>query len=171
MNYEINGLPLHILLVHATVVFVPLAAFLVLVGIFAPKFRRQLSSAIPIVALLALALTPITQQAGNWLLERINATPEVMAHANLGSTLLPWTFGVFVGAVGEWIWVRKASHIQAAGEEPGRNPHRPHSFLQWTIWVLAAVAITFVCLQTMLLVAQVGESGSRAVWEGVYRSN
>lgn len=172
MDYELNGLPLHILLIHATVVFVPLAAFLTLIGMFWPTFRRKLGIITPIVALVALILTPITQQAGSWLIERINPTPEVLQHASFGNRLLPWVLGVFLAALGQWIWVRVASQSEKTNESGEKtNPHRPHTSLQWALWAVSALIVSFIYVQTVVLIVQIGESGSRAVWEGTYRSS
>ena len=51
---EFNGLPLHILIVHAVVVGIPLAALLTVLSAVWPAARRRLGIVTPIVALFAL---------------------------------------------------------------------------------------------------------------------
>ena len=51
MEYEVNGLPLHVLLVHFIVVGVPLAALLTVLSALWPAARRRLGIITPLVAL------------------------------------------------------------------------------------------------------------------------
>ena len=75
MDYVISGLPMHVLLVHGTVVFVPLAALCTVLSIVWPAARRRLGIVTPLIALVALVLVPITQQAGAWLMQRVDSRP------------------------------------------------------------------------------------------------
>jgi hypothetical protein len=106
MNYELSGLPLHVLLVHAVIVIVPLAALCTVLSILWPAARRRLGVLTPLIAFVALALVPLTVQAGMWLFARVGVTPLIRAHARLGNTLLPWAAAVFVLAVAQWLWFR-----------------------------------------------------------------
>lgn len=160
VDYEFNGLPLHVLLVHATVVIVPLAALCTVLSLLWPAARRRLGIATPLAALAALALVPLTQQAGLWLLDRIDPTPEVQAHVGLGLNLLPWTAALFAVSLGQWLWFRYGTQasfrIRSAVGTGGMR-------------ALAAVAVVLVvglAAGTTATIVQVGESGSRAVWEG-----
>jgi hypothetical protein len=160
VDYQFNGLPLHVLLVHATVAIVPLAALCTVLSLLWPAARRRLGIVTPLAALAALVLVPLTQAAGQWLLDRIDATPEVQAHVGLGLNLLPWTAALFAVALAQWTWFRYGTEAALRLRSAlGRGGAR----------VLAAVAMVLVvavAAGTTAAVVRVGESGSRAVWEG-----
>ncbi|PPF78627.1 hypothetical protein C5B96_14620, partial [Subtercola sp. Z020] len=103
---EVNGLPLHILLVHVVVIVLPAAALLTVIGALWPAFRRKLGVVTPIVALVGLVSVPLATNAGEWLVQRVASTPLVQAHVALGDTLLPWAIGQFVVATAIWAWYR-----------------------------------------------------------------
>ncbi|APX04403.1 MULTISPECIES: DUF2231 domain-containing protein [Arthrobacter] len=164
MDYEVSGLPMHVLLVHATVVFVPLAALCTLLSLLWPAARRRLGIVTPLIALLALVLVPITTAAGSWLLDRVDSTPQINAHMQLGGTLLPWVVGVFLVALAEWLWFRY-------GGTQGEGMRRRMGAVGSRIAGIAAVVVALVvCGGAVATVVLVGESGSRAVWEGSFRT-
>ena len=164
MDYEVSGLPMHVLLVHATVIFVPLAALCTLLSLLWPAARRRLGIVTPLIALLALVLVPITTAAGAWLLDRVDSTPLINAHMQLGGTLLPWVVGVFLVALAEWLWFRY-------GGTQGEGMRRRMGAVGSRIAGIAAVVVALVvCGGAVATVVLVGESGSRAVWEGSFRT-
>jgi hypothetical protein len=159
MTYEFNGLPLHILLVHAVVVGVPVAALCTLATMFWPAARRRLGVGTPVLALLCVALVFVTQQAGQWLLERVAQTPEIVAHANDGRTLLPWAWGMLGAALAAWLWHRFALR-KRIGARFGTG---------WAVAVVVILgaAVLAVSVGIIVDVAVIGEAGSRAVWGGL----
>jgi hypothetical protein len=66
---EINGLPAHVLFVHFIVVLVPLTALLVILCALWPAARRRLVRPTVILTAVIAALTPITINAGEWLID------------------------------------------------------------------------------------------------------
>ena len=164
MDYEVSGLPMHVLLVHATVVFVPLAALCTLLSLLWPAARRRLGIVTPLIALLALVLVPITAAAGSWLLDRVDSTPQINAHMQIAGTLLPWVVGVFLVALAQWLWFRY-------GGTQGEAMRRRMGTAGSRIAGIAAVVVALVvCGGAVATVVLVGESGSRAVWEGSFRT-
>ena len=164
MDYEINGLPMHVLLVHATVVFVPLAALCTLLSLLWPAARRRLGIVTPLIALLALVLVPLTAAAGQWLLDRVDATPRILAHMQIASALLPWTVGVFLVALAQWLWFRYGA------TEAGGMRRRMGTVGSRIAGIVAVVLALVICGGAVATVAAVGEAGSRAVWEGSFRT-
>lgn len=162
MDYVVSGLPMHVLLVHGVVVIVPLAALCTVLSIVWPAARRRVGGVAVLLALAALIMVPVTQAAGEWLLLRIDQTPAVSAHVALGRGLLPWAAGLFLVALGQWCWFRFGARATAAGKfrtKAGAAGSRAVAMVA----VLLALA---VCGGTTLAVVQLGETGSRAVWEG-----
>jgi hypothetical protein len=86
----INGLPAHPLLVHLTVVAVPVAAMLAIVAVTWPAARRRLGFAALIVAVIASVAIPSTTNAGEWLQARKRPSELISRHAELGDQLIYW---------------------------------------------------------------------------------
>ena len=71
MLEEIAGLPVHPLIVHATVVLVPLAAALVALAALLPRVRRWAGVLPALAAAAALVLVPLTVRSGEALLAQL----------------------------------------------------------------------------------------------------
>lgn len=162
MDYVVSGLPLHVLLVHGTVVFVPLAAVCTVLSIVWPAARRRLGIVTPLLALAALVMVPITQQSGEWLMQRVDTTPAITTHSILGGTLLPWVIGVFIVAMAQWLWFRYGT-TQADGIR--RKLGTAGSRIAGAV---AVILVLVLCGGTIYKVVEIGEAGSRAVWEGSF---
>jgi len=155
MVEEINGLPAHVLLVHAVVIVIPLAALLTVLSALWPAARRRLGIVTPIVALIALILVPVTQNAGSWLQSRLPNAPLIAAHAQLGDTMLWFAIGLFVAALLAW-------GVPTLLTRNSRQAPPP--------WVGVVVAVVAIALAgaSVVQVFRVGESGSKAVWTGSF---
>ena len=94
------GLPLHPLIVHATVVVVPTAAIAVLLAAFWPRFSRWASWGPLAVAVLAVILVPITSSSGESLERMLPHSDLIERHSHLADGLLPWVIVLLVGAAG-----------------------------------------------------------------------
>lgn len=119
--FEIAGLPLHPLIVHAVVVLVPLTALALVLGALVPPARKRLGIVTPIAALVVMALVPLTMLAGEALAQQVGPVPAVLHHAELGRMLWPWTLAMLVVATAQWCWYR-FSGGRAAPE--GRSSRR-----------------------------------------------
>lgn len=113
----INGLPAHILLVHAIVVLVPLAAFLLVLTALWPAARRRLAGPNAILAVGSLALIPITTQAGEWLDRHVQRTTLIERHVHLGDTALLFSLPVTLLALVVW-WRGRETDTSAARTAP-----------------------------------------------------
>ena len=151
-EYDVNGLPLHVLLVHFMVVGVPLAALLTVLSAVWPAARRRLGIITPLVALGVLILTPVAVEAGEWLAARLHPTPLITAHMDLGSTMIWFSSALFVAALLAW-----GVPTMMARRSGGAPP--------WVGVVVAIVALV-VAGAAVFQVYRVGDSGSKAVWTG-----
>lgn len=159
---KISGLPAHILLVHLAIVAVPVAALLTVLSVVWPAARRRLGIVTPIVALGSLIVVPITTHAGEWLQARVTPSPLIAHHVHLGHQLLPWVLGLFVVAVGQWVWYARSWLAPSmAGIGSGA---RANSAITIAIAVLAVA----VAVGSLVQIYRIGESGSRAVWTGSF---
>ncbi|MGS0687833.1 DUF2231 domain-containing protein [Nakamurella sp. GG22] len=152
---EINGLPVHVLVVHAVVALIPLAALLTVLSAVWPAARRRLGVVTPLVALLAVGAAFAAKEAGEWLQDRVPSSPLIIAHTDLGATMLWFALGLFVAAL--LAWGVPTLLARRSGQPPAP-------------WVGVVVAIVAVVLSgaAVFQVYRVGESGSKAVWTGSF---
>jgi hypothetical protein len=166
------------------VVLVPLAALLLVASAWWPAARRKLGILPPLVALIALVLVPVTTHAGEWLRDRVPATPLIDRHAELGDSLLPWAVAMFVVAVLLWyvhLGARLpgrlgsgARRLQAAPDGPAASSAVAAQQATLTVappranvlTLIAAVLATALAVGSVVQVVRIGESGSKAVWQG-----
>jgi hypothetical protein len=179
----INGLPAHVLLVHAVVVLVPLAALLLVLSALWPAARRRLGIITPVTALVAVAVIPPTTHAGEWLIRRVDPNPTLHTHAALADTLLPWAAGMFVVAAALWVLfaqphrlTRRPAAVErkalvgagAAGEEatePSAAAARVPGWLP-AARVVAVVLAVVVSVGSVVDVYLIGDSGAKSAWTG-----
>jgi uncharacterized membrane protein len=152
MPSEVFGLPVHPLLVHATVVFVPLAVAMVIGAVLVPRFRAWAGSLPAAVSLVALILTPLSTATGENLEHDLPNSALIERHAQLGDQLLFFTIALFVFATGYWWLTRR-------GVAENRWPRR----LVVGVGVLAIVT----AVATGVQVARIGHSGAEAAWSDV----
>ena len=172
MPSTILGLPIHPLLVHATVVSVPLAAVLVLGAVLVPRFRAWAGPLPAGVSLLALILTPLSTATGEHLEHELPHSQLIEEHAHLGDQLLPLTTALWVLSTAFWWFTRGAASDpttpeQAAGSPStswlARVPTRVPRAVLATVGSLALVA----AVGTGVQVIRIGHSGAKAAWSDV----
>ena len=160
MPATIFGLPVHPLLIHATVVFVPLAVLLVILAVCWPRFRAWAGPVPAAVSLVALVLTPLSTASGENLEHDLPHNALIERHAQLGDQLLPFTIALFVLAAAHW-WLTR--HRPTNGAPTRTWP----SAMVVGVGVLAVVA----AVGTGVQVARIGHSGAEAAWSDVGSSS
>ncbi|MEC5150505.1 DUF2231 domain-containing protein [Cryobacterium sp. GrIS_2_6] len=161
MNWVIAGLPLHPLLVHASVILIPLAALCTVLSLIWPTARRRLGIVTPILAFAALGATVLTVQAGEALAEVITPTALSGAHVAIGGTVRFWIFGLFLVAAAQWLWFRYFG--------PGQKfaARIPSASTRTVLTVVLAVAVAITSVGSVVSVVIVGDTGAQAVWAPV----
>jgi len=153
----VNGLPAHVLLVHAIVVLLPLSAALLALTALWPAARRRLAGPNVILSLLVVVLVPITTSAGEWLEHRLTPNPLIHHHAELGDTAIYAAVSVAVLAVLLW-WRQR----EAAGRTPARRTYlAPTSSALTTVVTVLAVLVSAAAVYD---VVRIGDSGAKASW-------
>src|SRR3954471_2354927 len=104
----VNGLPAHVLLVHAIVVLLPLSALLLALTALSPALRRRLAGPNAILSVLVVLLVPLTTGAGEWLESRVPETATVHAHAELGDSAIFYALPIAALALVVWWRQREA---------------------------------------------------------------
>ena len=141
---EINGLPLHPLVVHAAVIFGPIAALTAL-AFLVPRWRLRLRWPMVVLALVATGAIIAAYLTGNNFLDHkpeLRTSPQVQKHEDRAWRLLWVTiaFGV-IALVAGWFATRTGA-------------------LRIVLDVLLGVA----AIATLVLVVLTGDAGARAVW-------
>ncbi|HEX4587889.1 MAG TPA: DUF2231 domain-containing protein [Mycobacterium sp.] len=149
----IAGLPAHALLVHAIVVLAPLTALLEILCGFWPAARRRLVWLVLALAVVTTVLTPITTDAGEWLLSQRRNQPSAIlqAHAKLGDWMIYFSIALLVVAVGLAVlhWLE------------GRSDNR-----RVAATAVVAVLALVVGVSSIVTVYRIGDSGAHSVWGG-----
>ena len=193
MPVKIGGLPAHVLLVHAVVVLLPLAALMLVLGVLWPQARRKFGVLTPLAALVGLVLVPVTTHAGEWLESRLPRSKAIERHADLGDQLLPWAAGLFVMAAAVW-WVGRRRELTwrpgaapagspdtAAGPASGPSSTGPGSTATLVrpaavetrpaapVWLTAVLTVLSIvaAVGVSVMLYRIGDSGAHAVWNGV----
>lgn len=148
MPNDFHGLPLHPLVVHATVVIVPLAALTVLLAALWPRFRAWAGPMPTALSLIGLALVPLSTSTGETLERHVAHSALLERHTHLADGLLPWMIGLAVMSA-----VSYAAHLRG-------RVRRVHHSIPIALAVLTVLAVVGTTVQ----VVRIGESGAKAAW-------
>ncbi|HEY2194280.1 MAG TPA: hypothetical protein VGH76_18545 [Actinomycetospora sp.] len=173
----VNGLPAHILLVHAVVVLVPLTAVVLLLVALWPAARPRLAVVGGVLAVVTLVSVPLTTDAGEWLERRLPSTPLLQQHTQLGDYLLPWAIGLAV--IGVALAARevlagrraRAARTEGPGAAVASHAARPRSASApggVVLTVVLAVLTVVVAVGSVTTTYEIGDSGARAAWTGKF---
>jgi cytochrome bd-type quinol oxidase subunit 2 len=154
---EINGVPLHPLVVHAVVVFVPLAA-LAAILMSVPKWRWLARWPALLVTLGATAACYVATLTGENMKEtRDLDSPLIRTHEEWGARLMiaMWVFTALT-VVAFWA-LPHVTRLSGAQDRTARV-----AALEKPLMVLLPVVAVIV----LVLVVLTGDAGARAVWSG-----
>ena len=149
----IFGLPVHPLIVHATVVIVPAAAIAVLLSVLWPRFRAWAGWGPLALAVAASVLAPLSTSSGESLEHRIGDSDLIEAHSELGDLLIWWAIPlVLLAAAGYWLNTFRG----------GRRKRRTK-----TVSIILTVLAVIVSIGILVQVALIGHSGAQSAWSDV----
>ena len=142
---SVAGLPLHPLVIHASIVLIPLVAIGALVMSYLPSFSRRYGKLILVIALLAqvsLFLAKVTGEAFEEILDK-----DMGNHAELGE-IAPFVTLPMVAL----IYLRW--RLDRSGATVG------------SVWVrrLTSLALILASLASIAVIMLVGHSGAESVW-------
>ena len=150
----IFGLPMHPLVVHATVVVVPLSAVLVALAALSRRFRSW-AGFLPFGAsVLGLILVPISTSSGEGLQNRLPQNALIERHAELADGLLPWVIVLTVAAAALFF-----VHLREKSVAVGPLSRA----------ILAAVMVVAIIgsVGTVFQAGRIGHAGAEASWSDV----
>lgn len=156
MFREINGLPSHILVIHAAVVFVPLLALLAGAYGLVPRWRPRLGWAVVGLAVLTPIVTWVSTETGEALEEAFEEKgfdqallAQIREHSEYAETLLWFTVGLAVAAIALLLVTRNDDRVS-------RLPSWAPLLLTVVVVVLGVASLVYVFLT--------GDSGAEAAW-------
>ncbi|SDY04443.1 hypothetical protein SAMN05444365_101479 [Micromonospora pattaloongensis] len=156
---EFMGMPMHPLLVHAAVVFVPLLVLAAVVYALVPRLRPRVGWVAGLLAVAAPVSVFVATESGEALQERLAAKgypPEglqkISEHAELGEQTLWFSLALAV-VTGLLLFVTGGS------SRASRLPSWISPVLSGVIVVLAVVAVGYVYAA--------GDSGAKMLWGNV----
>ena len=145
------GLPVHPLIIHATVVIVPAAALAVVLAAVLPRFRAWAGPLPMVLSVVGLVLAPLSTSSGESLEHQVGEGSLVARHAELGDTLVWVMVPLTVVAAAMW-WF---------GRRPGTGK----------VWMAGiSVVAVLAAAGTVVDVALIGHSGAKAAWSHVSSS-
>ncbi|KQX75851.1 MULTISPECIES: DUF2231 domain-containing protein [Aeromicrobium] len=150
MPNDFYGLPLHPLIVHATVVIIPLAVLTVILGAVWPRFRAW-AGPLPVgLSLVGLVLVPLSTSTGETLEKHVERSALLEKHTQIAEGLLPWMIALFV--------------LSAVGYALHWRSTRGHSVTR-AVTVAVSVLAIVAAVGASVQVARIGHSGAKAAWD------
>jgi hypothetical protein len=158
---EIAGLPLHVLVVHATVVFTPLAALAAVVFAVVPKWRYLSRWPTAILAVTAFGAVWVARLSGTSFKNELDPQIQelIQTHQDRGMQLsLLMILFLVVAAVAVWTLPGDSGFASGSGARESRVV---------ALDKVMPAALVVSALLVLVWVILTGDAGSRAVWEDV----
>lgn len=146
----VNGIPVHPLVVHAAVVFVPLTALGMIAMAIWPRLSARLGWLVVASAVLATVFSFAAKESGEVLEGRVGEPG--YDHAELGDVMPIFAAVLLIAAVALWLIDRSAP---ADGPAPRRG-----------LRITVAIVGVLIALGNLVWVYRVGDSGAKSVWSG-----
>jgi uncharacterized membrane protein len=150
---QINGLPVHPLVVHSVVVLLPLAAIGTIAIAARPVWRGPYGVLVVLFAAVATALTLIAKESGQELAARVGNPGD---HGALGNGLIWFAIPLLLLALALVYLDRRHAAVHA------RDPEADDRTLV-ALNIVAVLAIIAALVATVQ-VYRVGDSGARVTW-------
>ena len=140
----ISGLPVHALVIHATVVLVPLMAVITVLVAVRERLRDRYAWWVVAADAALIPLVLVTKKSGEKLQARLGGQV-ALEHGRLGSALIWFALGLLAAAVLVALTRRRAGAMRMVSS---------------ALTVVAAIAV-------VVWTVRVGDSGARALWGGL----
>lgn len=144
---SIFGLPTHVLVVHAAVVLVPLAAIGAVIMAIWPKFSVRFGPAVVVIAAVGVVVSILARQSGQSLALLRGVSAE---HHDSGSLMPLFALGLFAVVLALWLIDRRGARRRALGTQ-----------------ILAVVVVAVAIIATGWTI-RTGHTGAEMVWQGIY---
>ena len=166
MFEEIAGLPLHPLLLHTAVVFIPLQVLFALAYAFVPWARRNAAWAVAALVVVAPGAALLAKLSGDALRARLvrnhTVSPQGLIgidnHRSYGTTTVYWTTGLSV----LMLIMLLAQRAAVRGTAQAGVLIQPNG--STALGAILSVLVLAVAVVTGYYVFKTGDTGARSVW-------
>jgi hypothetical protein len=159
MFERFGDLPLHVLVIHAAVVLIPLAALLAIAFAVRPQWRWLLRWPLLLGGLGALAVAYVAKESGEAFVAAVPDLEQlVREHKDRGTLLLYATIAFAAVCVLAFLLLGGPSPL-TSGRGAKQTKSRPIDLAVSAVVVVMAVVVIVMTIRT-------GDSGAKAVWDG-----
>jgi hypothetical protein len=160
MFERFGDLPLHILVIHAAVVLLPLAALTAIVFALRPKWRWLLRWPTLLLGLGGLVMAYVAKKSGEAFVAAVPQLEQaVKVHKDRGNLLFWFVLGFTVLVVAAFVVLAGPSQL-ASGKGAKATKSKPLEYVLSAAVVVVGVLVVFQTIRT-------GDAGAKAVWDGL----
>ncbi len=152
---QIFGLPVHVLVNHAVVVFVPLTVAVAVVYAVVPRWRWYVRWPLVVGAAVCLVSAYVAKESGQDFYDRLNQ-PQIANEHRDRAYLLFWILLVFFA-------VSVLAAVLLGGRSPLAGGHDRRGASK-VVQLVVAIVLVIVAVVAGVQVALTGDAGARAVW-------
>jgi hypothetical protein len=157
MFERFGDLPLHVLVIHAAVVVLPVSALIAIVFAVVPKWRWLLRWPTLLLGLASLVLAYVARQSGQAFLAAIPGLQQIVQLHQSRGRLLFWYCLIFaVVAIVAFLVLGGPSSL-ASGKGAKATRSRP-------LELVVSAALVVISLLVIWQTIRTGDAGARAVW-------
>lgn len=159
MFERFGDLPLHVLVIHAAVVVLPVSALAAILFALVPKWRWLLRWPVLLLGLGSFVLAYVSKESGEAFVAAVpNLQQLVREHQDRGNLLFWYCLAFAVVAVLGFLLLSGPSPL-ASGKGAKAAKSRPLELVVSAALVVIAVLVIWQTIRT-------GDAGARAVWDG-----
>jgi hypothetical protein len=159
MFERFGDLPLHVLVIHAAVLVLPVTALVAIVFALVPKWRWLLRWPTLLLGLASLALAFVARESGEAFVAAIPELQKLVDEHEERGKLLFWFVLIFLAvAVAAFLVLGGPSQL-ASGKGAKATKSRPLELVVSAAVVVISVLVIWQTIRT-------GDSGAKAVWTG-----
>jgi len=160
MFERFGDLPLHVLVIHVTVLVLPVGALTAIVFALVPKWRWLLRWPTLLLGLGSLVCAVVARQTGKAFVKAVpQLDPLVKVHQNRGNLLVIFCIVFAVVAVAAFLLLSGPTAL-ASGKGAKEPKSRPLELLVSAAVVVIGIVVIYQTIRT-------GDAGAKAVWTGI----
>ena len=159
MFERFGDLPLHVLVVHLTVVVLPVAALTGLVFALVPRWRWLLRWPAGVLGVAALVCTFVAKESGEAFVAAVPTLQKAVELHEKRADLLFWYVLIFAIVAVAAFFVLSGPSALASGKGAMAIKSRPLEIVTQVAFVVIALLVIWQTIRT-------GDAGAKAVWTG-----
>jgi hypothetical protein len=164
MFERFEDLPLHVLVIHAAVVVLPVGALTGIAFALVPKWRWLLRWPVLLLGVGSALLAFVAMESGDAFVDAMPQLAQLIkVHRGRGILLFWFSIAFMVLTTLAFFWLTGPSPL-ASGKGAKATKHRPLELVLSTAVVVMGVLVIWQTVRT-------GDAGAKAVWSGLLPAN